>query len=1051
MGRAIGIDLGTTNTAVAVLKDGRPLVLEDEKGYKVLPSTVSLKDDGKFVVGQAARAMLLTRPEFTVYAVKRLIGRRYDSPEIEALRPRLPFVVQPAPDGTCLVGMGDQFFTPIEVSALILQVARSIAERALGERVEEAVITVPAYFNHAQRAATFEAARLAGLKCERLLNEPTAAALAYGFRKDIERTLLIYDLGGGTFDVSVLRLSSGVYEILSTRGDTCLGGEDLDHRLVDHLANNFEATYKVDLREDRTTLQRLKDAAERAKCELSFTDRTTVLIPRVTPQQNLEQVVSRLTLETLVEDLVQRTLEIVRTAVSEAGLKLVDIEDVILVGGQTRMPRVREAVGALFKKEPSRTVHPEEAVAIGAAVHANTLGTPDGRAPVLLDVTPFDLGIDVVGGLFQPIILRNSQIPASQTRSFATVQDNQEAVRITVRQGYSRQNAENEFLSEFVLTGLTPAPRMQTKVDVTFRMDSNGMLHVMAADPTTGERKRITVRNYAEVVAAKGGTGFEVDGDVHKGPLPSSASAPAPASGQPDATAAASAPQSRGGRLASFFGRMARRKEAASSSAAPVQAAPPAGAEEPEDLNLADLESLPEEAVAAATASAAAAAVREDLSIGTLRAKGPGDPDSVSVATPGKRRIVLPTMREVDPVDEASRPAPRLDTNPDTREEEPEADLAVNTVAIFGLAGESPSWERPETMSPVSNAAVAAGPVTRGPAVDRDPGVEAGKWDFGLDIAEDLGDDEDFERLFHALEKGDGVKAGGERAASRGAPPAPDAHDELEGNPTLMPLDTPAPRKRDEVSASPPQRSKMIPPSGPPTPAPARGARAPAPREGGPVAPTQVALSDIVGPDNRARVLGQGDSYKLFSVTPEPTHSAAERSRIATETIHQLDELDDPRDLDDLFALADELFSVDEAHAPSRKPPPPPRLVEPPPPPPPQAPPSPDASAGESVSKKPARLKLAYPRLDALVAEYRENLRRGGCFVRTEQPLQVGRDVAIEVRAPGLAFPLELSGVVTAALSGAAARGQPPGMSIEYRLSSEQRASLERLIALGGA
>ncbi len=1046
MGRAIGIDLGTTNTAVAVLKDGRPFVLEDEKGYKVLPSTVSLKDDGKFVVGQAARAMLLTRPEFTVYAVKRLMGRRWDSPEVEAIRSRLPFTIQPAPDGTCLVGMGDQFFTPVEVSALVLQVARSIAERALGEKVDEAVITVPAYFNHAQRAATFEAARLAGLRCERLLNEPTAAALAYGFRKDIERTLVIYDLGGGTFDVSVLRLSAGVYEILSTRGDTFLGGEDLDHRLVDHLANSFEATHKIDLREDKMALQRLKDAAERAKCELSFTDRTTVLIPRVTPQHNLEQVVSRLTLETLVEDLVQRTLEIVRTAVSEAGLKLSDVEDVILVGGQTRMPRVREAVGALFKKEPSRTVHPEEAVAIGAAVHASSLGAGDGKAPVLLDVTPFDLGIEVVGGLFQPIIARNSQVPTSQTRSFATVQDNQETVRITVRQGYSRQSAEDEFLGEFIMTGLTPAPRMQTKVDVTFRIDTNGMLHVMAVDPSTGERKRITVRNYAEVVGAKGGVGFELDGDVHKGAIPSSASAPAPAPGEPGAAAAgpASADKGKGGRIASFFGRMARRKQA-EPDAKPAAAVVPEA--EPEDLDMGSLEALPEEAVAEATASAAAAAVREDLGVGTLRAKGPGETDSVSVSAPGKRRIVLPEVRPAG-VEEGGRATTRTEPMTESREEEPEADLAVNTVAIFGLAGESPSWERPDQSAPSTNAAVAAAPVTRGPNVEQDPQAAQGKWDFGLDINEDPGTDEDFERLFHALERGDAPRM----------PPPP--LEDSDVNPTLMPLDTPAPRMREEPSASS-GRSKVIPAPAPPTPAPVSGRRrsAPEPRP----APSPVTLHDLVGEDTRARVLGQDDAYKLFSVSTDSSQGSADRARAAAKAVQQLGEgFESGGDLDDLFALADELFSVDEAHAPPRRPPvspkvsappvPPPRTPEPPRPAPrtpePRTPeprtPEPTAEGG---ARKPARLKLAYPRLDALIAEYRENLRRGGCFVRTEQPLSVGREVRIEVRAPGLPSALELSGVVTAALSGAAARGQPAGMTIEYRLEPAQRSALERLIA----
>ncbi len=525
MGKAIGIDLGTTNTAVAVLIDGRPRVIEDDKGYKVLPSCVSMQPGGKAVVGQAARSLALTQPDRTVQAVKRLIGRRFDSPEVEQIRRRAGFGIKPAPDGTCLVVMAGETWTPVQVSALVLQHAREIAEKALDETVDEAVITVPAYFNHAQRSATFEAARLAGLRCERLLNEPTAAALAYGFRKDLNRTILIYDLGGGTFDVSVLQLSKGVYEVLATAGDTFLGGEDFDHRLVDHLADHFQSTHNMDLRTDREALQRLKDASERAKCELSFTDRTNILIPRITLRDNLELAVTRLTLEGLVEDMVERSLQITRQAVTDAGLKIADIDDVVLVGGQTRMPRVREAIGALFQKEPSRSVHPEEVVAIGAAVHAHSLVNPEASKPLLLDVTPFDLGIDVAGGLFQTIITKNSHVPASGTRTFATAHDNQDNVQVTVRQGESRFAAENEFLGRFVMAGLPPAPRMGTKVEVTFRLDSNGMLHATALEVATGERKRITIRNYAEIAQSEGKVEAVIEGDTGA----PTAAAPAPA------------------------------------------------------------------------------------------------------------------------------------------------------------------------------------------------------------------------------------------------------------------------------------------------------------------------------------------------------------------------------------------------------------------------------------------------------------------------------------------------------------------------------------------
>lgn len=498
MGRTIGIDLGTTNTVVAVLEDGRPRVLEDEKGYKVLPSVVSWKGEGRYVVGPAAKNLILTAPDKTVYAVKRLMGRRFDSPEVQDARKRMTFGIEAGPDGYCQVEVGDTLMTPVEVSAVILQVARQIAERAIGEEVEEAVITVPAYFNHAQRTATMDAARLAGLHCERLLNEPTAAALAYGFRKDLERTICVYDLGGGTFDVSVLHLSHGVYEVLATTGDTYLGGNDFDERVVDYLADRFQNREGLDPRDDRAALQRLREASERAKCELSFSDKSTVFIPQLIGGKNLEIAVSRQTIESLCEDLVQRTVAVTQKSIADAGLKLSDVEDVILVGGQTRMPRVREVISGLFSKEPNRSVHPEEVVAVGAAVHAESLVTPELNPTLLIDVTPFDLGIDSAGGYFTPIIDRNSKIPAARTRTFTTVVDNQDQVRITVRQGESPRADENEFLGEFVLTGLRPTPRMEPKFDVSFRIDASGILHVSATDRASGERQQITVRNYAD-------------------------------------------------------------------------------------------------------------------------------------------------------------------------------------------------------------------------------------------------------------------------------------------------------------------------------------------------------------------------------------------------------------------------------------------------------------------------------------------------------------------------------------------------------------------------
>ncbi len=498
MGRIIGIDLGTTNTAVAVITDGRPRVIEDERGYKVLPSVVSSRGEGRFIVGQAAHDLILTSPDRTVYASKRLMGRRFDSPEVQKAMQRLQYQLSEAADGGVLIKVGDEWMTPPEVAAIVLQVARTMTEKALGEPVESAIITVPAHFNNAQRAQTLEAAELAGLRCDRLLNEPTAAALAYGHRKNVDRTVVLFDLGGGTFDVTVLKLADGVYEVLATSGDTWLGGEDFDYRVVDHLADAFQARTGSDLRTDRNALQRLKDAAERAKCDLSFSDRTNIVVPHLFGGKNLETLLTRTTLESLTADLITRCIDITRGAVADAGLPLSEVDEVVLVGGQTRMPRVREAVSGLFGREPSRSVHPEEAVAVGAAIYGNSLADSSQPQPILLDVTPFDLGIDSSGGMFSTIIAKNARVPTSETRSFTTAFDKQTSVRITVRQGESRVSVENEFLGEFVLEGLAPAARMQTKVDVTFRLDSNGILHVSAVDRAGGEPRAIAIRNYAE-------------------------------------------------------------------------------------------------------------------------------------------------------------------------------------------------------------------------------------------------------------------------------------------------------------------------------------------------------------------------------------------------------------------------------------------------------------------------------------------------------------------------------------------------------------------------
>ena len=514
MERVIGIDLGTTNCCVALVEGGRPRVVADEKGYNIQPSYIAVKSAGKYVVGLTAKAQAISNPYQTLYAVKRIIGRKFGTPEVEEVKKRVLYDVIDGPNHDILVRTGGVTMTPVEASAVLLRNLKGIAEKALGQEVTNAVITVPAYFNHAQRKATIEAGEKAGLKVLRLLNEPTAAALAYGFKKDLAKKLLVFDLGGGTFDVSVLEVGNDVYEVIVTNGDSYLGGEDFDQAIVTHLADRFQQAHDIDLREDKTAMQRLKDGAERAKCELSFTDRTQILIPQIHGRTNLQMEINRATLEALVEPLVRRCMEIVKKTLAEADFKPKDIDEVLLVGGQPRMPRIQDEIKNLFGKPATKGVHPDEAVAVGAAVHASALNEDTGSM-LLLDVTPFGLGIDSAGDVFTKIVAKNATIPVSEKRTFTTVHDNQDTVKIVVRQGESRKASENNFLGEFVLTNIRKAPRMEPKIDVTFRIDSNGILNVSARDRVTGERQSLSIRDYPEL--ASGGTRREVDGSPSEG------------------------------------------------------------------------------------------------------------------------------------------------------------------------------------------------------------------------------------------------------------------------------------------------------------------------------------------------------------------------------------------------------------------------------------------------------------------------------------------------------------------------------------------------------
>jgi molecular chaperone DnaK len=502
MGVIVGIDLGTTNSCVAIVRDGRPKVIEDERGYNILPSCIAMKGRGRFVVGHGAKALILTRPADTLYAIKRLIGRKYHSAEVQESKKHVSYDVVEGEHGSVLLRMGDIEVTPVEASSIILKAVKEIAEKAVGEPVSDAVITVPANFTHAQRKATMQSGEKAGLNVLRLLNEPTAAALAYGFKKDLHKRIAVFDLGGGTFDVSVLEVGDGVYEILGTAGNSFLGGEDFDYRIVNWLADAFQHQSGIDPRQDKEALQRLKDAAERAKCELSFVDRTPILIPRLYGDHNLEVELSREQLEGMVQDLVNETIKITDSALRTANMSIEDLDEIILVGGMTRMPKIQETIRIFFGMNPCKGVHPEEVVAIGAAVHGYSLES-ETHSTLLLDVTPFALGVDTAGGFFKPIIDKNTTVPCSESRTFTTVKDGQTEVKIVARQGESKLAAENTFLGEFTLQGVREAEKMVPRIDVTFRIDSNGILHVAAVDRDTSESQAIEIKEYIEAATGE--------------------------------------------------------------------------------------------------------------------------------------------------------------------------------------------------------------------------------------------------------------------------------------------------------------------------------------------------------------------------------------------------------------------------------------------------------------------------------------------------------------------------------------------------------------------
>ena len=498
MGRIIGIDLGTTNSCVAVIENGQPVVIPNAEGARTTPSVIAFTAKGDRLVGQIAKRQAITNPTNTLYAVKRLIGRKFNSPEVEHARKFAPFEVAESPNGDAHIRAADRLYAPPEISALVLQKLKQSAEEYLGETVDEAIITVPAYFNDPQRQATKDAGMIAGLKVSRILNEPTAAALAYGLggKGQKNQYVAVYDLGGGTFDISILEVSDGVMQVRATGGDTFLGGEDFDQRIIDFLVEDFMKTNSIDLSQDRMARQRLKEAAEKAKCDLSTADSTEIVLPFISADasgpKHLSTTLTRKQYEGMTQDLLSRTEEPCRRCLADAGLKADQIDDVILVGGQTRAPQVVDVVQRVFGRKPNRSINPDECVAMGAAIQTGIM-EGEVKSLVLLDVTPYTLGIETMNGTFTPIIDRNSAIPTRRSRIFTTVADNQTSVELHVLQGESDMSAYNRSLARFDLTNIPPAPRGLPQIEVGFEIDSDGIVSVSALDQATGRSQSLVI------------------------------------------------------------------------------------------------------------------------------------------------------------------------------------------------------------------------------------------------------------------------------------------------------------------------------------------------------------------------------------------------------------------------------------------------------------------------------------------------------------------------------------------------------------------------------